>query len=149
MRTVQYDLRPRCTQLSSITMIINCKYHDYTLCLAKNSIFLCFENKMIMSKHFWGCFFSKLKVEQITIFGTYQSWVPSVGFAKSRPAAHGPRRPSGPKAHRPAARARDGPAARRPRGLEARCPGFLSNGKSTRMHRSASGLGVQNGRQRV
>ena len=49
---------------------------------------------------------------------------------------------------------RDGPAARRPESLAAhgpRRPGgqvlifhnFLSGGKSTRMHRSASGLGVQ------
>ena len=40
------------------------------------------------------------------------------GFAKSRPAAHGPRRPSGPKAQPPAAH---GP--RRPRGSVARRPG--------------------------
>ena len=52
-----------------------------------------------------------------------------------------------------------GPAARRPSGLVARRPRgpvaqslfstvfFLSSGKSTRMHRSASGLVVQNGRR--
>ena len=80
------------------------------------------------------------------------------GFAKSRPAAqrpaaHGPPRPSGPAARRPSGprpTARDGPAARRPGGPVAHSSFstvFLSSGKSTRMHRSASGLGVQNGRR--
>ena len=72
------------------------------------------------------------------------------GFAKSRPAAqrpaaHGPPWPSGPAARRPG-----GPAARRPGGPVAHfsfSTVFLSSGKSTRMHRSASGLGVQNGRR--
>ena len=43
------------------------------------------------------------------------------GFAKSRPVAHGPRRPRGPEARR-----LGGPAARRPGGSEARwlSPGF-------------------------
>ena len=57
--------------------------------------------------------------------------------ARDGPAA---RRPEGPAAH-----ARDGPAAQWP------SPDFpqflLSSGKFKRIHRSASGLGVQNGRQ--
>ena len=76
------------------------------------------------------------------------------GFAKSRPAAQRPataprpstaQRPGGPKAQRPATAPRiGGPAARQPGGPEARWPSpdfpqfFLSSGKSTRMHRSAS-----------
>ena len=60
-----------------------------------------------------------------------------LGFAKSRPAAQRP----------DTARRPGGPAARRPGSPVSRI--FLSNGKSTRMHRSASGLGVQNGRRRV
>ena len=67
-------------------------------------------------------------------------------------------RPSGPLPGGPQPTARDGPAARRPSGLVARRPRgpvaqsfsstvFLSSGKSTRMHRSALGLVVQNGRR--
>ena len=81
------------------------------------------------------------------------------GFAKSRPAAqrpaaHGPRRPSGPAAWRPSGprpSARDGPAARWPSPVQSVVQSwfstvFLSSGKSMLMHRSASGLGMQNGR---
>ena len=54
------------------------------------------------------------------------------GFAKSRPAAERP------TTERPTAR--KGPAARRPRGPVQIFHSFLSSGKSTRMHRSASGF---------
>ena len=72
------------------------------------------------------------------------------GFAKTRPVA--------PAARDPQPTTRDGPAVPRPSGRVARRPGgpvswfstdFLSSGKSTRMHRSASGLGVRNGRRWV
>ena len=65
-----------------------------------------------------------------------------MGSAKSRPAAHGPPRPSG-----PAARRSSGP---RPTARDARLPGdpeahtvLLSSGKSTHMLRFLSGLGAQ------
>ena len=66
------------------------------------------------------------------------------GFAKSRPTAR-----YGPTAQRSAARGPRLAMPRRPVGPVLIFHSFLSSGESTRMHRSASGLGVQNGRRWV